>query len=71
MEGGEWNMGAIIAWILLLLCTFGGDGNNFWFKFVLWGGIVLFVVLCISVGREDAKAEANRRHYWAHYYDNK
>lgn len=58
----------IIGWLLL-----GGyllnEGNTFWGNVVLLGGLILIILTGISVCSEDAKARANQRHYWAHYYD--
>ncbi len=61
-------MGAIIWWIIMLVATFDGDGNNFWFKAVLWGGIGLFILCCISAhsfSKKEWKAHCNWVDYWA------
>ncbi len=61
-------MGAIVWWIIMLLATHNGDGNNIWFKAVLWGGLCVVVLCCFSVhdlNKKEWKAHCNWVNYWA------
>ena len=61
-------MGAIIWWIIMLAATFDGDGSNFSFKAILWGGIGIFVLCCFSAHdfhKKEWKAHCNWVDYWS------
>ena len=57
-----------LGWLLL-----GGyllhEGHDVLGGLVLGGGLILFIIVGLNVSSEEAKARANRRRYWAHYYD--
>ena len=58
----------LIGW-LLLAGVLLKNGNTVMGNIVLWGGLILIVLCGVSVCKESARASANRRRYWAHYYD--
>ena len=54
---------------LLLSGYLLSEGHEVLGTLVLGGGLLLFIIVGINASEEEAKARANRRRYWAHYYD--
>ena len=55
--------------IIAFVVIYAAASNGEWGSVAVAVVILLFLMIASSTEREDEKARANQRRYWAHYYD--